>query len=70
MNKKSITKESSGMLYRRIVLKFGTSLLTGGTSRLNLERIEDLENQGHPVQAGTGIGWTGAVDEYLRKTFR
>jgi len=33
------------MPYRRIVLKFGTSLLTGGTSRLNQERIEDLVGQ-------------------------
>jgi glutamate 5-kinase len=40
-----VVKQSSGMPYRRIVLKFGTSLLTGGTSRLNMERIEDLVRQ-------------------------
>jgi glutamate 5-kinase len=40
-----VVKKSSGMPYRRIVLKFGTSLLTGGTSRLNMEKIEDLVGQ-------------------------
>ena len=33
------------MPYQRIVLKFGTSLLTDGTSRLNQERIENLVGQ-------------------------
>jgi len=31
--------------YRRIVVKFGTSLLTAGTSKLNHEKMADLVNQ-------------------------
>ncbi len=31
--------------YRRIVVKFGTSLLTAGTSKLNHEKMDDLVNQ-------------------------
>lgn len=38
-------KDPLEMPCRRIVLKFGTSLLTGGTSRLNQEKIEDLVRQ-------------------------
>ena len=38
-------KKPSQMPYKRIVLKFGTSLLTGGTSRLDQDRIKDLVRQ-------------------------
>jgi glutamate 5-kinase len=41
MNKKS----ESTFQYRRIVVKFGTSLLTAGTNKLNLEKMSDLVNQ-------------------------
>ena len=37
--------EGSKIAYRRIVAKFGTSLLTAGTSRLNMERMADLVDQ-------------------------
>ena len=37
--------ESSNLTYRRIVAKFGTSLLTGGSTRLNMERMTDLVGQ-------------------------
>jgi glutamate 5-kinase len=41
----TVAKKSSEMPYKRIVLKFGTSLLTGGTSRLKQDRIQDLVRQ-------------------------
>jgi glutamate 5-kinase len=37
--------EGSKIAYRRVVAKFGTSLLTAGTSRLNMERMADLVDQ-------------------------
>jgi glutamate 5-kinase len=37
--------EGSKIAYRRVVAKFGTSLLTAGTSRLNMERMTDLVDQ-------------------------
>jgi glutamate 5-kinase len=37
--------ENSNFTYRRVVAKFGTSLLTAGTSRLNMERMTDLVDQ-------------------------
>jgi glutamate 5-kinase len=37
--------ESSKFTYRRIVAKFGTSLLTAGSTRLNMERMTDLVKQ-------------------------
>jgi glutamate 5-kinase len=37
--------ESNNIAYRRVVAKFGTSLLTAGTSRLNMERMTDLVDQ-------------------------
>ena len=43
MSKKKV--ESSNFTYRRIVAKFGTSLLTAGTNRLNMERMTDLVAQ-------------------------
>ena len=42
MNKKKV---DSSFIYRRIVAKFGTSLLTAGTSQLNMERMTDLVAQ-------------------------
>jgi len=42
MNK---TKIDSTITCRRIVAKFGTSLLTAGSNRLNMERMTDLVNQ-------------------------
>ena len=39
------TKLDSNLTCRRIVAKFGTSLLTAGSNRLNLERMSDLVNQ-------------------------
>jgi glutamate 5-kinase len=41
----SKSKVNSNFTYRRIVAKFGTSLLTAGTNRLNLERMTDLVGQ-------------------------
>jgi glutamate 5-kinase len=41
-NKKTI---SAGLAYRRIVIKLGTHLLTGGSSRLDLEVMADLAGQ-------------------------
>lgn len=41
MNVKSIQKSP----YRRIVIKLGTSLLTGGTGKLDLKVMSDLANQ-------------------------
>jgi glutamate 5-kinase len=37
--------EGSKIAYHRVVAKFGTSLLTAGTSRLNMERMADLVDQ-------------------------
>ena len=37
--------ESSKFTYRRVVAKFGTSLLTAGSTRLNMERMTDLVDQ-------------------------
>jgi glutamate 5-kinase len=37
--------ESSKFTYRRVVAKFGTSLLTAGSTRLNMERMTDLVAQ-------------------------
>jgi glutamate 5-kinase len=37
--------EGSKIAYRRVVAKFGTSLLTAGTSRLNMQRMADLVDQ-------------------------
>jgi glutamate 5-kinase len=37
--------EGSKIAYHRVVAKFGTSLLTAGTSRLNMERMTDLVDQ-------------------------
>ena len=37
--------ENSNFTYRRVVAKFGTSLLTAGTSRLNMARMTDLVGQ-------------------------
>jgi glutamate 5-kinase len=45
MSRKNASKESAKMPYQRIVLKFGTSLLTGGTSHLDQERVESLVAQ-------------------------
>ena len=42
MNKKKV---DDNFAYRRIVTKFGTSLLTAGTSQLNLERMTDFVKQ-------------------------
>jgi glutamate 5-kinase len=42
MNK---TKVECKLPYRRIVAKFGTSLLTAGSNRLNIERMTDLVDQ-------------------------
>ena len=39
------TKLDSNLTCRRIVAKFGTSLLTAGSNRLNIERMSDLVNQ-------------------------
>jgi glutamate 5-kinase len=39
------TKLDTNLTYRRIVAKFGTSLLTAGTNRLNIERMTDLVKQ-------------------------
>jgi glutamate 5-kinase len=41
----SKTKIDSNFICRRIVAKFGTSLLTAGSNRLNMERMTDLVNQ-------------------------
>jgi len=41
----SKTKNDSNFNCRRIVAKFGTSLLTAGSSRLNMERMTDLVGQ-------------------------
>ncbi len=41
----SKTKIDSNFTCRRIVAKFGTSLLTAGSNRLNMERMTDLVNQ-------------------------
>ena len=41
----SKVKTDSNLLYRRIVAKFGTSLLTSGSNRLNQERMADLVAQ-------------------------
>ena len=41
----SKTKVDSNFTCRRIVAKFGTSLLTAGTNRLNMERMTDLVGQ-------------------------
>ncbi len=41
----SKTKVDGNFTYRRIVAKFGTSLLTAGTNRLNMERMTDLVAQ-------------------------
>lgn len=50
------TESSSAVLYQRIVAKFGTSLLTGGTDHLNPEimsslaaQIARLHSQGHDL---------------------
>ncbi len=37
--------ENSKITYRRVVAKFGTSLLTAGTNHLNIERMTDLVGQ-------------------------
>ena len=37
--------ESNNIAYHRVVAKFGTSLLTAGTTRLNMERMTDLVDQ-------------------------
>jgi glutamate 5-kinase len=37
--------EGSKIAYHRVVAKFGTSLLTAGTTRLNMERMADLVDQ-------------------------
>ena len=42
MSKKRV---DSSFIYRRVVAKFGTSLLTAGTNRLNMERMTDLVAQ-------------------------
>jgi glutamate 5-kinase len=42
MNKKKV---DDNFTYRRIVIKFGTSQLTAGTSKLNLERMSDFVKQ-------------------------
>ena len=42
MSKKA---ENSKITYRRVVAKFGTSLLTAGTNHLNIERMTDLVGQ-------------------------
>jgi glutamate 5-kinase len=39
------SKTDSNLTYRRIVAKFGTSLLTAGSNCLNIERMTDLVNQ-------------------------
>ena len=44
-NKMSKKKIDNNITCRRIVAKFGTSLLTGGSTRLNMERMTDLVNQ-------------------------
>ena len=50
-------KTDSNLTYRRIVAKFGTSLLTAGTNRLNIERMTDLVQQiAQPPQSGRGSG--------------
>ena len=41
----SKVKTDSNLSYRRIVAKFGTSLLTSGSNRLNQERMADLVSQ-------------------------
>lgn len=41
----SKVKVDNKFIYRRVVAKFGTSLLTAGTSKLNLERMSDLVAQ-------------------------
>jgi glutamate 5-kinase len=41
----SKSKVNNNFTYRRIVAKFGTSLLTAGTNRLNPERMTDLVGQ-------------------------
>ncbi|MHB8105350.1 MAG: glutamate 5-kinase [Dehalococcoidales bacterium] len=49
MNKK--TKESSALVYRRIVVKLGTGLLTGGGNRLDQEVMSNLAVQIARLQA-------------------
>lgn len=45
MNKESKLKKPSGLPYRRIVAKFGTSLLTGGGTYLDQSVMADLVSQ-------------------------
>jgi len=45
MNKKNSQSKESGLAYRRIVVKLGTSLLTGGGNRLNQTVMADLARQ-------------------------
>ncbi|MDO9573555.1 MAG: hypothetical protein Q7I94_01075, partial [Candidatus Contubernalis sp.] len=39
------SNKKSGLPYRRIVAKFGTSLLTGGSDRLNRDIMSSLVTQ-------------------------
>jgi glutamate 5-kinase len=45
MNKKSNQSKTAGLAYRRIVVKVGTSLLTGGGNHLNRTVMADLARQ-------------------------
>ena len=45
MSRTGNKSKSPGLPYHRIVVKFGTSLLTGGSDRLNQEIVSNLVNQ-------------------------